>query len=132
VASLLSRVFARLHDQAIHTGSRRWSDSRTGCASFGDGLRHRVRRPTVGRSVHSRSGRISHFGAGRIAYPDRWTYGGLRRYRGRHRRKIRLERLVLVGMMAGILLLLMGLTGLGTAVKYIPRPVTIGLPMTSH
>jgi SulP family sulfate permease len=29
-------------------------------------------------------------------------------------------------MMAGILLLLMGLTGLGTAVKYIPRPVTIG------
>ncbi len=34
--------------------------------------------------------------------------------------------LALVGMMAGVLLLLMGLTGLGTAVKYIPRPVTIG------
>jgi sulfate permease, SulP family len=34
--------------------------------------------------------------------------------------------LVLVGLMAGVLLLIMGLTGLGTAVKYIPRPVTIG------
>lgn len=34
--------------------------------------------------------------------------------------------LALVGIMAGILLLVMGLTGLGAAVKYIPRPVTIG------
>jgi len=34
--------------------------------------------------------------------------------------------LALVGIMAGILLLFMGFTGLGTAVKYIPRPVTIG------
>jgi len=34
--------------------------------------------------------------------------------------------LALVGIMAGVLLLLMGFTGLGTAVKYIPRPVTIG------
>ena len=34
--------------------------------------------------------------------------------------------LALVGVMAGILLLVMGLTGLGSAVKYIPRPVTIG------
>ena len=34
--------------------------------------------------------------------------------------------LALVGIMAGILLLIMGITGLGTAVKYIPRPVTIG------
>jgi len=34
--------------------------------------------------------------------------------------------LALVGIMAGILLLIMGFTGLGTAVKYIPRPVTIG------
>jgi Sulfate permease and related transporters (MFS superfamily) len=29
-------------------------------------------------------------------------------------------------MMAGVLLVVMGLTGLGTAVKFIPRPVTIG------
>ena len=34
--------------------------------------------------------------------------------------------LALVGMMAGVMLLVMGLTGLGAAVKYIPRPVTIG------
>ena len=34
--------------------------------------------------------------------------------------------LALVGVMAGALLLIMGLTGLGAAVKYIPRPVTIG------
>ena len=34
--------------------------------------------------------------------------------------------LALVGLMAGLLLLIMGFTGLGTAVKYIPRPVTIG------
>jgi len=34
--------------------------------------------------------------------------------------------LALVGIMAGVMLLIMGLTGLGSAVKYIPRPVTIG------
>src|ERR1700735_4629773 len=34
--------------------------------------------------------------------------------------------LALVGIMAGVLLLIMGFTGLGTAVRYIPRPVTIG------
>ncbi|MFZ1938167.1 MAG: SulP family inorganic anion transporter [Terracidiphilus sp.] len=34
--------------------------------------------------------------------------------------------LALVSLMAGLLLLIMGFTGLGTAVKYIPRPVTIG------
>ncbi len=34
--------------------------------------------------------------------------------------------LALVGIMAGVLLIVMGLTGLGTAVKFIPRPVIIG------
>jgi sulfate permease, SulP family len=34
--------------------------------------------------------------------------------------------LLIVTTMAGIILILMGLTGLGTAVKFIPRPVTIG------
>jgi SulP family sulfate permease len=34
--------------------------------------------------------------------------------------------LALVGLMAGVLLLIMGFTGLGAAVKFIPRPVTIG------
>ncbi len=34
--------------------------------------------------------------------------------------------LALVTMMAGVILMLMGITRLGTAVKFIPRPVTIG------
>jgi SulP family sulfate permease len=34
--------------------------------------------------------------------------------------------LLIVTLMAGVILLLMAVTGLGTAVKYIPRPVTIG------
>jgi SulP family sulfate permease len=34
--------------------------------------------------------------------------------------------LLIVTVMAGIILVAMGLTGLGTAVKFIPRPVTIG------
>lgn len=34
--------------------------------------------------------------------------------------------LLIVTFMAGVILLLMSVTGLGTAVKYIPRPVTIG------
>ena len=34
--------------------------------------------------------------------------------------------LALVGIMAGVILAVMGITGLGSAVKYIPRPVTIG------
>lgn len=34
--------------------------------------------------------------------------------------------LLMVTLMAGVLLVLMGITGLGAAVKFIPRPVTIG------
>src|SRR4029077_19412123 len=34
--------------------------------------------------------------------------------------------LALVTLMAGLMLIVMGLTGLGSAVKFIPRPVTIG------
>jgi SulP family sulfate permease len=40
--------------------------------------------------------------------------------------KFGLSGLLMVTMMAGVILLVMGLTGLGTAVKFIPRPVTIG------
>lgn len=40
--------------------------------------------------------------------------------------KFGVDGLALVGIMAGVLLLVMGFTGLGSAVKYIPRPVTIG------
>ena len=37
-----------------------------------------------------------------------------------------LNGLALVGIMSGIILVIGGITGLGTAVKYIPRPVIIG------
>jgi sulfate permease, SulP family len=37
-----------------------------------------------------------------------------------------MEGLSLVTLMAGVLLLIMGITGLGSAVKFIPRPVIIG------
>jgi SulP family sulfate permease len=40
--------------------------------------------------------------------------------------KFGVDGLALAGFMAGLLLLVMGCTGLGSAVKYIPRPVTIG------
>src|ERR1700761_3997396 len=40
--------------------------------------------------------------------------------------KFGLEGLALVTVIAGVLLILMGVTGLGTAVKFIPRPVVIG------
>src|SRR5450432_2019691 len=44
--------------------------------------------------------------------------------------KFGLSGLFLVTMMAGIMLVVMGATGLGTAVKFIPRPVTIGTKIT--
>ena len=40
--------------------------------------------------------------------------------------KFGMSGLALVGIMAGVVLVIMGLTGLGTAVKFIPRPVIIG------
>ncbi len=40
--------------------------------------------------------------------------------------KFGISGLALVTLMAGVILVLMGLTGLGAAVKFIPRPVTIG------
>ncbi len=40
--------------------------------------------------------------------------------------KFGLSGLLMVSMMAGVLLVVMGATGLGSAVKFIPRPVTIG------
>ena len=40
--------------------------------------------------------------------------------------KFGLSGLLMVTLMAGAILVLMGVTGLGTAVKFIPRPVTIG------
>ncbi|MEO6908941.1 MAG: SulP family inorganic anion transporter, partial [Abditibacteriaceae bacterium] len=40
--------------------------------------------------------------------------------------KFGMSGLLMVTMMAGVFLVIMGITGLGTAIKFIPRPVTIG------
>jgi SulP family sulfate permease len=40
--------------------------------------------------------------------------------------KFGISGLLMVTAMAGVILVIMGLTGLGTAVKFIPRPITIG------
>jgi len=40
--------------------------------------------------------------------------------------KYGIERLFLCTMMAGVLLVILGVTGMGTAVKYFPRPVIVG------
>jgi SulP family sulfate permease len=40
--------------------------------------------------------------------------------------KFGLEGLFTITMMAGVLLLILGITGMGSAVKYFPRPVIIG------
>ncbi len=40
--------------------------------------------------------------------------------------KLGLPGLLMVTMMAGVILLLLGITGLGTAVRFIPRPIVVG------
>src|SRR5438874_2101037 len=40
--------------------------------------------------------------------------------------KYQMSGLLICTLMAGIMLLVMGVTGLGSAIRYIPRPVTIG------
>lgn len=40
--------------------------------------------------------------------------------------KFGISGLLMVTMMAGVILVIMGATGLGTAIKFIPRPITIG------
>src|SRR5277367_3077863 len=40
--------------------------------------------------------------------------------------KFGLSGLLMVTMMAGVIILFLGLTGLGSAVKFIPRPIVIG------
>ena len=66
---------------------------------------------------------VSDLGAGRFAHADRRPDRSVRRDRGGHRREIRHVRpAALVTLMAGVMLVVMGLTRLGTAVKFIPRP----------
>ena len=42
-----------------------------------------------------------------------------------------LSGLLMVTMMAGVILLFLAVTGLGQAIKFIPRPVVLGLPTAS-
>ena len=44
----------------------------------------------------------------------------------RHRQKYGLDGLYTCTLMAGIMLVILGVTGLGSAVKFIPRPVVVG------
>ena len=60
--------------------------------------------------------------------PDR----RVRRGRGGHRRRPRVDGLFMCTVMAGILLVIMGVTGMGTAVKFIPRPSSSDLPTASR
>jgi SulP family sulfate permease len=43
-----------------------------------------------------------------------------------------IDGLFMCTLMAGVILVIMGLTGTGTAVRYIPRPVVIDSPTASH
>ena len=97
-----------------------------GRAAAGHGIWHRLRRDAAGRPLHGCRRRLSDLGSRRLAHPDRRPHRRFRRHRRRHRRALRHERLAMVTLMAGIILLAMGLTGLGSAVRFIPRPVVIG------
>ena len=64
--------------------------------------------------------------AGRLEDADRRSDGRVRRGGRRHRRQSRRRRLFMCTLMAGMLLVVLGATGMGSAVKFIPRPVVIG------
>jgi SulP family sulfate permease len=68
----------------------------------------------------------SDFCAWRVEGADRRANGRFCRDRFGNRGEVRTIRLAIATVMAGIMLLVMGLTGLGSAVKFIPRPVVIG------
>ena len=69
---------------------------------------------------------ISDLRARRIVHSDRRAHGRVRRGDLRHRRSLRHRWSVYVHADGGILLVILGVTGLGMAVKYIPRPVVVG------
>jgi SulP family sulfate permease len=95
-------------------------------ASFGDGLRDCIGRLSASRTLHRSGGRVPDLGAGWITDSDWGPTGAFVVIVAGIVAKFGVAGLTLVGIMAGAMLLVMGFTGLGTAVKYIPRPVTIG------
>ena len=70
--------------------------------------------------------RIPHLLARRLQNANRRPHRRIRRRRRRHRRRHGIDGLFMCTVMAGVLLVIMGVTGLGTGVKFIPRPVVIG------
>ena len=69
---------------------------------------------------------IPDFGAGRIVDANWRTDRGIRGGGVRNRHGYGIEGLYLCTLMAGIFLVVLGATGLGSAVKFIPRPVVVG------
>ena len=107
----------------VHCRSDRRRHRRPRGVAAGDGVRDRVGPHAASRHLLRDHHRLPDFGARRIALPDRRTD---RRVRGgglRHRRQYGIDGLFMCTLMAGVMLVIMGLTGTGTAVKYIPRPV---------
>ena len=52
--------------------------------------------------------------------------GRVRRHRRRHRGPLRRRGLFICTLLAGIILIILGATGMGAAVNFIPRPVVVG------
>ena len=127
-AAQAGRVLARgLFREAAGQRSRRRRHRRPGRPAAGHGVRHRLgrcrRRPAcIAPSIAGFT--ISALGGSRVQIGGPTgafvvvvsgivaTYG--------------LDGLFMCTLMAGVMLMLLGVTGLGTAVKYIPRPVVIG------
>jgi len=63
---------------------------------------------------------FAHLSPRRLALPDRWPHRRLRRHHLRHLARYGPNGLAVCTLMAGAILVLLGVTGLGIAVKFIP------------
>ena len=105
----------------------RRADRRHRGAAAVDGHRHRLRRRTRARAVHRDHRRLPDLGARRQPLPDRRT--GRARSPSSSRapwRRHGIDGMLLATAMAGVFLLLIGALRLGSYIKYIPYPVTVG------
>jgi MFS superfamily sulfate permease-like transporter len=66
------------------------------------------------------------FSARRIPFSNRRSDGRLRRRRRRIVATYGIDGLFMCTMMAGVILVVLGATGMGAAVSFIPRPVVVG------
>ena len=71
-------------------------------------------------------GRFCDLHAGWKSCADRRSYGGLCHHRGRDRGPGRIDGLAVATIMAGIILILMGLFRFGALIKFIPFTITTG------